>query len=342
MSVELTIPHVDKLGKAGTDFLNVRYPLISGGMTWISDSSLVKAIHDCGGFGVLAAGNMPPELLAEEIDRCSEMGGPFAVNLITIAPNYAAHRRVVVEKDVPFVIFAGNFPKRQAVEEVKEAGSKTMSFASTISIAEQQIRFGVDALILEGSEAGGHIGHVSLTILLQQVLFHNPSVPVFVAGGIATGKMIAHLLLMGAAGCQMGTRFVMSEECHAHPKFKERFAAARAREAVSTPSFDRVRLPVVAVRALQNKGMQDFGALQMDLLKQLDGKAISREEAQLKVEEYWMGALRRAVVDGDIDQGSLMAGQSVGLMDRIQPMADIFTDLLTEAEAELVRVHDLF
>ncbi len=341
MSVELTVPQVDKLGKAGTDFLGVRYPLISGGMTWISDSSLVKAVSDCGGFGVLAAGNMPPELLAGEIDRCNEMGTPYAVNLVTIAPNYPAHRKVVVEREVPFVIFAGNFPKRQAVEEVKAAGSKTMSFASTISIAEQQIRFGVDALLLEGSEAGGHIGHVSLTILLQQVLFHSPSVPVFVAGGIATGKMIAHLLLMGAAGCQMGTRFVMSEECLAHPKFKERFAAARAREAVSTPAFDRVRLPVVAVRALHNKGMQEFGTLQMDLLKQLDSGSIKREAAQLKVEEYWMGALRRAVVDGDVDNGSLMAGQSVGLMDRIQPMREIFKDLLTEAEAELNRVREL-
>ncbi len=341
MSVELTIPHLEKLGKAGTDFLGVRYPLISGGMTWISDSSLVKAVHDCGGFGVLAAGNMPPELLAEEIDRCNAIGGSYAVNLITIAPNYAAHRKIVVEKDVPCVIFAGNFPKRQAVEEVKAAGSKTVSFASTISIAEQQIRFGVDALILEGSEAGGHIGHVSLTILLQQVLFHNPSVPVFVAGGIATGKMIAHLLLMGAAGCQMGTRFVMSEECLAHANFKERFVAARARDAVSTPAFDRVRLPVVAVRALHNKGMQEFGTLQMGLLQQLDDGSLTREEAQMKVEEYWMGALRNAVVAGDIDNGSLMAGQSVGLMDRVQPMAEIFEDLLTEAEQELSRVREL-
>jgi enoyl-[acyl-carrier protein] reductase II len=341
MSSELTIPQVDRLGKAGTGFLGVRYPLICGGMTWISDASLVKAMHDCGGFGVLAAGNMPPELLAQEIDRCNALGGSYAVNLITIAPNYDAHRAIVVAKDVPYVIFAGNFPKRRAVEEVKAAGSKTMSFASTISIAEQQIRFGVDALLLEGSEAGGHIGHVSLTILLQQVLFHNPSVPVFVAGGIATGKMVAHLLLMGAAGCQMGTRFVMSEECLAHPTFKERFANARAREAVSTPAYDRVRLPVVAVRALQNKGMHQFGELQMELLKQLDAGTLKREEAQMKVEEYWMGALRRAVIDGDLDSGSLMAGQSVGLMDRIQPMAEIFSDLLTEAEAELTHVKGL-
>jgi enoyl-[acyl-carrier protein] reductase II len=338
MNDALNIPTVDNLGARGTDFLGVQYPLISGGMTWISDSKLVKAVHDCGGFGVLAAGNMPPEMLADEIDRCNALGGSYAVNLVTIAPNYAAHRKVVMEMDVPFVIFAGNFPKRAAVEEVKAAGSKTMSFASTLSIAEQQIRFGVDALILEGSEAGGHIGHVSLTILLQQVLFHNPSVPVFVAGGIATGKMVAHLLLMGAAGCQMGTRFVMSEECTAHPEFKKRFAKARAREAIATPSFDRVRLPVVAVRALQNKGMEAFGTLQIELLTKLDSGEMRREEAQLKVEEFWMGALRNAVVDGNVDGGSLMAGQSVGLMDSVKPMETIFTDLLTEAETELQSV----
>ncbi len=334
-------PMLDKLGKSGTDFLGVKYPLISGGMTWISDSKLVKAVSDCGGFGVLAAGNMPAELLAEEIDRCNEQKLNYGVNLVTIAPAFKDHKEVVIEKKVPYVIFAGNFPKRQDVEAVKSVGSKTFSFASTLSIAEQQIRFGVDALILEGSEAGGHIGHVSLTILLQQVLFHDPAVPVFVAGGIGTGKMIAHLMLMGAAGCQMGTRFVMSEECTAHDDFKKRFIKARAREAVSTPSFDRARLPVVAVRALLNKGMHQFGDLQMELLKKLDDGSIHREEAQLKVEEYWMGALRNAVVNGDVDQGSLMAGQSVGLMDKVQPMKEIFTELVTNAESELQNVKAL-
>lgn len=333
-------PLVDKLGKRGADFLGVRYPIISGGMTWISDSKLVRVVHDCGGFGVLAAGNMPAEMLEDEIIRCNAMGGSYALNLVTIAPNYKAHLAVALRHQVPVVIFAGSFPKRQAVEAVKAAGCKAVSFASTLSIAEQQIRFGADALILEGSEAGGHIGHVSLTILLQQVLFHNPTVPVFVAGGIATGKMIAHMLLMGAAGCQLGTRFVMSEECNVHPEFKKRFVHARAREAVSTPAYDSTRLPVVAVRALQNKGMERFGALQMDLLKQLDAGTIKREAAQLKVEEYWMGALRRAVVDGDVDGGSLMAGQSVGLVDRIQPMREIFAELLGDAETEMALVRE--
>ncbi len=326
---------LDRLGAKGAELLGVRYPIISGGMTWISDSKLIEAVSNCGGLGVLAAGNMPGELLAEEVDRCNELNLNYGVNLVTIAPNFAAHKEVVMQKKVPHVIFAGNFPKKRDVEEVKTTGSKVFSFASTLSIAEQQARFGVDALILEGSEAGGHIGHVSLSILLQQVLFHNPAVPVFVAGGIATGKMIAHLMLMGAAGCQMGTRFVMSEECTAHDNFKKRFSKARAREAVSTPSFDRSRLPVVAVRALLNEGMKAFGALQLELLDKLDAGTIKREEAQLAVEGYWMGALRNAVVDGDVDAGSLMAGQSVGLVNKVQPMKEIFSELLGDAEEEL-------
>ena len=235
------------------------------------------------------------------------------------------------------VIFAGNFPKRNDVAQMKAAGKKVLSFASTDSIAEQMVRFGVDGLILEGSEAGGHIGHVSLMILLQQVLFRKPGVPVFVAGGIATGRMIAHMLLMGAAGVQMGTRFVMSEECNAHPKLKERFAKARAREAMSTPEYDK-RLPIVAVRALKNKSTEEFGRLQLELLQLMNENKIGHAEAQYKVESFWMGGLRKAAVDGDVDRGSCMAGQSVGLVDKVQPMKEIFAELLSGAEAELESV----
>lgn len=334
-------PLLDKLGQRGTEFLGCRHPILCGGMTWISDSTLVKAITDQGGFGVLAAGNMPPAWLEKEMDRCFELcQRPFAVNLITIAPNFKAHKEIAIRKRAPFVIFAGNFPHKQDVVEVKAAGCRALSFASTMSIAEQQIRFGVDGLILEGHEAGGHIGHVALSILLQQVLFENPPVPVFVAGGIATGKMIAHLLLMGAAGCQMGTRFVMSEECTAHPNFKSAFARARSREAVATPTFDR-RLPVVPVRALRNEATDEFGRLQLELIQKLDRHEISREDAQRKVEEFWVGGLRRAVQEGNVEAGSLMAGQSVGLVDRIQPMADIFEELTRDAEHELARVKSL-
>lgn len=332
---------LDKLWQSGRAFLGVRYPILCGAMTWISDFALVKTIHDNGGFGVLAGGNMPPDLFEKEVDRCvAELQHPFGVNLITIAPNFAAQLDILCRKKVPVVIFAGNFPHKRDVQKVKASGTKTLAFASTMSIANQQIRFGIDGLILEGSEAGGHIGQVSLTVLLQQVLFKAPAVPVFVAGGIASGKMMAHLLLMGAAGCQMGTRFVMSEECSAHRRLKEAFIKARAREAVATPSFDK-RLPVVPVRALRNRASDDFTRLQLELMHKLENKEISREAAQLQVEEFWVGGLRRASIDGDIDNGSMMAGQSVGLVEKIQPMSEIFAELLHDAEMELSRIRQL-
>ena len=157
--------------------------------------------------------------------------------------------------------------------------------------------------------------------------------PIFVAGGIATGRMVAHLFLMGAAGAQLGTLFAMSEESPAHPDFKERYKKARAREALATPQYDS-SLPVVSVRAIKNAGVDDFGKLQLELIKQLQKNKISRIEAQYEAEKFWHGALRRAVQDGDIEHGSLMAGQSVGLVKDILPIKTIMRQLLDEAEKE--------
>jgi enoyl-[acyl-carrier protein] reductase II len=162
-------------------------------------------------------------------------------------------------------------------------------------------------------------------------------VPIFVAGGIATGKLIAHLVLMGAAGAQMGTRFVVAEECAAHPRFKDVFIRARAREAISTPQYS-AKLPVVSVRALNNHAMEHFGELQIELLEQLRQGAVNRQDAQNKVEEYWVGSLRRAAVDGDVEDGSLMAGQSVGLVNRVQPLREILQELVAEADQALAEV----
>lgn len=168
-------------------------------------------------------------------------------------------------------------------------------------------------------------------------MFEYNQVPIFIAGGIATGRMVAHLMLMGAAGVQLGTIFAMSEESPAHAKFKERFKNARAREASATPQYDSA-LPVVAVRAIVNKGTVEFGKLQLELIQKLNRKEISRIEAQYKVEEYWVGALRRAVQDGDVDRGSLMAGQSVGLVYDIKSIREIIDTIMKDAEHELDRI----
>lgn len=332
------MPNLESQWERGKNFLGVKYPIIAGAMTWISNSEFISAVSNEGAFGCLAAGNIDPPKLDEEIKRTKELTDkPFAVNLITIAPNYKEHLKVAVKNEVPFIVFAGSFPRQPEIQTAKKSGAKVLSFASTESIAKRQIDMGVDALILEGSEAGGHVGHVSLGILLQQVLFKIDEVPIFVAGGIATGSYITHLLLMGAAGVQLGTFFVMTEECRAHPRFKEAFIRARARDAVSTPQIGS-KLKVVAVRALRNKGLESFGNLQIDLMEKRKEKKISHSEAQNQVEKYWIGALRRAVKDGDVEFGSLMAGQSIGLVNEIRPIKEALKFLIKEAEKELIRI----
>ncbi len=320
----------------GSDFLGVKYPILCGAMTWISEPKLVSAVSNHGCFGCLAGGNAPTDVLLKYIEETKSLTDkPFAVNLITIAPAYKEHLAMIKDIKVPFIIFAGSFPKEKEIEAAKETGAKVMCFASTVSIAERMIRFGADAIILEGSEAGGHIGHVSSVILMQQVLYKfADQIPMFMAGGMSTGKMMAHALLMGAAGVQLGTRFVMTKECTCHPAFKNVFIRANARDAIATPQYDS-KLPVVAVRALRNKGMDNFGKLQLRLLKELEAGTCHRQEAQEEVEKYWMGALRRAAVEGDIDFGSLMAGQSVGLVDSEMSIQDLVDELLNDGEAAL-------
>jgi enoyl-[acyl-carrier protein] reductase II len=326
--------------KRGKDFLGVDYPVLCGAMTWVSEPTLVAAVSNAGGFGCLAGGNTPVDILEEQIVSTKELTKkPFGLNLITIAPAYKDHLDLIKRVKVPFVIFAGSFPREKEVKIAKKTGAKVLCFASTTSIARRMLRYGADAIILEGMEAGGHVGHVSLAVLLQQVLFEVDEVPVFVAGGIASGRMCAHLLMMGAAGIQMGTRFAVAKESVAHEEFKKKFFASNARDAVSTPQFDS-RLPVVAVRALRNSGMDDFGRLQLELIEKLNSQQINRNEAQMKVEEFWMGALRKAVQDGDVSNGSLMAGQSVGLVNREMSVSDIIKEIDDEINKELFKVKE--
>lgn len=327
------------LMRRGSEFLGVKYPIICGAMTWVSEPKLVSAVCNAGGFGCLAGGNAPCDILEKQIHQLRELTpNNFAVNLITIAPAYKDHLAMLDRVKVPYIIFAGSFPKEKEIAAAKATGAKVLCFASTVSIAERMIRFGADGIILEGSEAGGHIGHVSSMVLIQQVLYKfHKEIPIFIAGGIGTGKMMAHLLTMGAAGVQLGTRFVMTEESTVHPAFKEAFRHANARDAISTPQYDQ-KLPVVAVRALRNRGTDLFGQLQLRLLRELEAGTIHRAEAQEEVEKFWIGALRRAAVEGDVDNGSLMAGQSVGLVDKVMTVRELIDELLEGAEDELVEL----
>ena len=333
---------LDRFLEKGRQFLGCPVPIMCGAMTWVSDPKLVSHMGRCGGFGLLAGGNAPADVLRAEIEETRSISDkPFGVNLITIAPAYQEQLAMVCEMRCRVIVFAGSIPKQIEIQRAKESGARVICFAPTDQLALKLIKMGTDALILEGSEAGGHIGPVSLTVLIQQILFNVDSVPIFVAGGIATGRMMAHLLMMGAAGIQMGTRFVMSEECAVHPNFKETFRRAKARDAVATPQFDS-RLPVIPVRALKNVGTNEFGKLQLHLIQKLENNTIDRMEAQYEVERFWMGALKNAVVDGDMKKGSLMAGQSVGLADKILPLQGIFDELVDDAETEMQRLSKIF
>lgn len=334
----MDLKYLPKAWKRGTDFLGTRYAILCGAMTWVSESNLVSAISNAGGFGVLAGGNMPPEVLEEEIRKTrAKTSFPFGVNMITVAPNFSAHIDVVVREKVSFAIFAGSIPSGKDIERVKASGAKVLCFAPILSLAKRLIRQGIDALVIEGNEAGGHVGPVATSILAQEFLLSIAEVPVFVAGGIGTGEMIAQYLSLGASGAQLGTRFVVAEECVAHPKFKDAFLRAHARDAMPTSQFDP-SLPTIPVRAITNEGTRDFNRLQLELLGKVKAGELSREEAAVRLEEFWVGSLRRAVVDGDIERGSLMAGQSVAFAKRIEPVAAIIEDLVRGAERKLAEM----
>jgi enoyl-[acyl-carrier protein] reductase II len=199
-------------------------------------------------------------------------------------------------------------------------------------LARRLIRSGADALVIEGSEAGGHIGPVSLNVLAQEILPHVKEVPVFVAGGIGRGEAILSYLEMGAAGAQLGTRFVCATESIAHPNFKQAFIRGQARDALPTVQLDEA-FPVIPVRALQNAGTKRFLAFQAETIRRVRAGEVAKEVAQLDIEHFWAGALRRAVIEGDVENGSLMAGQSVGMVTAEQPAAEIVRELVWQAGA---------
>lgn len=327
---------LDALMARGAAFLGTRYAILGGAMSWVSERNLVAAISNAGGFGVIACGAMSPELLDREIGETrARTDRPFGVNLITMHPQLGELIDVCGRHGVGHIVLAGGLPPSGAIDRIKATGAKLVAFAPALSLAKKLIRSGADALVIEGLEAGGHIGPVSTSVLAQEILPHVASdIPVFVAGGIGRGEAIAAYLEMGAAGVQLGTRFVCANESIAHPNFKKAFLRASARDAVPSVQIDP-RLPVIPVRALRNKETERFAAKQREIAEQLDGKQLEMAEAQLQIEHYWAGALRRAVIDGDVETGSVMAGQSVGMVTREQPTAEIIAELVGEAEAAL-------
>ncbi|HEY4044106.1 MAG TPA: nitronate monooxygenase [Rhodopila sp.] len=322
---------LDRLWAGGTEFLGCPYAILGGAMSWVSEKNLVAAISNAGGFGVIACGAMSPAQLAAEIAGTQALTDkPFGVNLITMHPELTELIQVTLEAKIGHIVLAGGIPPGPAVRAVKDGGSKLIVFAPALSLARRLVRSGANAIVIEGSEAGGHIGPVSLSVLAQEILPHLRDVPVFVAGGLGRGEAILSYLEMGASGAQLGTRFAASEESIAHPKFKRFFIHANARDAMPSVELDP-RLPVIPVRGLVNDGTEKFLQHQAETRDKFVAGEVTKEEAQLLVERFWAGALRRAVIDGDIETGSVMAGQSVGMVTSIQPVGEIIQELISQA-----------
>jgi enoyl-[acyl-carrier protein] reductase II len=278
---------------------------------------------------------MSPQLLSTEIQATQAMTTrPFGVNLITLHPELPELIDVCAAHRVGHVVLAGGIPSNAAINRIKRSGARVFCFAPALGFARKLVRMGVDAIVIEGNEAGGHIGPVSTGVLAQEILPHLDGVPVFVAGGIGRGEAMLAYLEMGASGVQLGTRFVCAHESIAHPRFKRAFICAAARDAVASVQLDP-RFPVIPVRALNNPATERFAAVQRRVIDRFTRGELSHKAAQLEIEHFWAGALRRAVIDGDIEAGSLMAGQSVGFVTREQSTAEILEELVGQALAAL-------
>lgn len=290
--------------------LKIKYPIIQGGMAWVADADLAAAVSDGGGLGIVAAANMPPELLECQIKKVMSLTDkPFGINIMLMSPTADEALEIAVKYRVPVVTTGAGWPGK-VIERLKPLGTIVMPVIASVAHAERVAKQGADAVIAEGTEAGGHIGEVTTMNLVPQVA-DVLSIPIIAAGGIADGRGMAAVFALGAEGVQVGTRFVCAAECNAHVNYKERILKAGDRSTVVTG-----RPTGHPVRILKNKLAREF--------EEAEKNGASVEE----LEKLGTGGLRRAVVEGDMDKGSLMAGQSAGLVKRIEPAASIIEDII--------------
>jgi enoyl-[acyl-carrier protein] reductase II len=324
---------LSKLWQRGTEFLGCDYAIMAGAMSWVSERNLVSSISNEGGFGVIACSSMTPDLLRTEIRETRKLTSkPFGVNLIIMHPRLDELVQVCREENVTHVVLAGGLPSSKTIGDIKAYGAKVICFAPALVIGKKLIRSGADALVIEGMEAGGHIGPVTTSVLAQEIIPElKNEVPIFVAGGIGRGEAIASYLEMGASGVQLGTKFVCATESIAHPNFKKAFIKAAARNAMPSVQIDP-DFPVIPVRAIENKATEDFKKVQLETIAAYNAGKLDKVSAQLQIEHFWAGALRKAVIDGDVENGSLMAGQSVGMVTKEQPVKEILNELIEQAE----------
>jgi enoyl-[acyl-carrier protein] reductase II len=296
------------------NLLDIKYPIIQGGMAWLGTTELVSAVSNAGGLGVIGSGDAPTDWLRDQIRATRDSTDrPFGVNILMMSPFVKDNLQMIVDEGVKIVTFGGGNPGSY-IPALKEAGVKAIPVVSSVALARRLERLGADAVIAEGMESGGHVGDTATMALVPQVV-QSINLPVIAAGGIADGHGLVAALALGAQGVQMGTRFVCSEECIAHPSFKERILQAQDRATVVTG--ETTGHPV---RCLENRLTREFSAMEKA------GASIEELEA------FGRGRLSSGIIQGNLDEGSLMAGQIAGLIKDIKPVKAIIEDIMAEAE----------
>lgn len=297
-----------------TELLQIEYPIIQGGMAWVAEHHLVAAVSEAGGFGLIGAASAPPEIVREEIRKAKELTDkPFGVNIMLLNPNADEVAKIVVEEGIQAVTTGAGNPEKY-MPMWKEAGVKVIPVVASVAMAKRMERYGADAVVAEGMEAGGHIGNQTTMALIPQIV-DAVNIPVIAAGGIGDGRGVAASFMLGAEGVQMGTRFVVADESIVHDNYKDRIVKAKDIDSVVTGQSTGH-----PVRCLRNQMTKEY------IKKEQEG--VPFEE----LERMTLGSLRKAVMDGDILNGTVMAGQIAGLVSKRQSCKEILQEIMTEAE----------
>lgn len=297
-----------------TELLQIEYPIIQGGMAWVAEHHLAAAVSEAGGFGLIGAASAPPEIVREEIRKAKELTDkPFGVNIMLLNPNADEVAKIVVEEGIRAVTTGAGNPEKY-MPMWKEAGVKVIPVVASVAMAKRMERYGADAVVAEGMEAGGHIGNQTTMALIPQIV-DAVNIPVIAAGGIGDGRGVAASFMLGAEGVQMGTRFVVADESIVHDNYKDRIVKAKDIDSVVTGQSTGH-----PVRCLRNQMTKEY------IKKEQEG--VPFEE----LERMTLGSLRKAVMDGDILNGTVMAGQIAGLVSKRQSCKEILQEIMTEAE----------
>ena len=302
--------------------LNIKYPIFQGGMAWIGTAELASAISNAGGLGIIGAGHMPPDLLRAEIQKAKKWTDkPFGVNIMLMSPFVKEVMEVVIDERVAVVTTGAGNPA-EYLPALKEVGTKVIPVVASVALAKRLVRSGVDAVIAEGTESGGHVGEITTMALIPQVV-DAVDVPVIGAGGIGDSRGIMAAFALGASAVQMGSRFVVSEECIAHPNYKNLVLKAKDRSTVVTG-----RSTGHPVRVLANKMTREYAEME------------SHNASVEELEKFGAGRLNLATHKGDVENGSVMIGQISGMFHEIKPVATIIEELVGGIPAVGERVHN--